>query len=192
MNILLIATGSVATIKLIKLSRQLEASGFQVKIAATARAWWFIIAMLIRRPRHLIYFFHRWQPAVFEFFNYFQLKHGRVEHINLAKWAEAILIAPVSANTLAKIANGITDNFTLCLIRALPAGRKVFLAPAMNTAMWGDPAIVSAVKLIQTESFKKKYFLVLPTVKELFCGDIGVGAMAEIETIITEVKKGLM
>lgn len=62
-----------------------------------------------------------------------------VHHIALRRWADVLLIAPLSANTLAKLAAGLCDNLLTCTVRAWAAGRPLLVAPAMNTAMWEHP-----------------------------------------------------
>ena len=190
-NLLLIVTGSVATIKFIELSKRLEKSGFSVKIATTPSAKWFIINTIFRSPGSIFYFLKRWRPIFLETIDFIILKKGKVKHIALAKWADLILVAPASANTLAKITFGITDNFALSLIRAMPKGKKVLLAPAMNTSMWDDPAIVKSIEAIKEFPFNRKYVIIPPIFKELFCGDKGKGAMAEIEKIVKEAKSAV-
>ena len=115
-----------------------------------------------------------------------------VTHVDLAKWADVLLIAPLSANTLAKLANGLCDNLLTCLFRAwdLRANDKaIILAPAMNTAMWNSPFTKRHLKTISEIASSAKddviagFIVVQPIEKALACGDYGVGAMAEVSTI---------
>jgi len=103
-----------------------------------------------------------------------------VLHIKLAKWCDVCLIAPLTANTLAKIANGICDNLLSSTIRAL-GDTKLVLAPAMNTRMWEN-------KLTQHHfDLAAKYYNITiadPVEKVLADGDEGVGGLADDETII--------
>ena len=92
-----------------------------------------------------------------------------------------MLIAPLDANTLAKISSGICDNLLCCVVRAWDVGRKsLIVAPAMNTFMWQHP--ITSEHLKRIESFG--YIVIQPIEKTLICGDVGLGAMASIDHII--------
>jgi phosphopantothenoylcysteine decarboxylase len=106
-----------------------------------------------------------------------------VLHIELAKWCDAMLIAPLTANTLAKISNGLCDNLLTSTVRAL-GETPLLLAPAMNTRMWENPITAEQI------GTSKKYYnvtVVPPIEKQLADGDSGMGALAEDETIINAV-----
>lgn len=109
---------------------------------------------------------------------------GKVLHVNTAQWADVALVAPASANTLSKIASGSTDSFLLEVVRAVPRGRLVYVAPAMNTEMWYDPAVQRSLNLIRTPEFAAKYRIIDPIEKVLQCGTTGIGAMEEPDRII--------
>ena len=102
-----------------------------------------------------------------------------VLHIELRKWADVLLIAPLSANTLAKLAAGLCDNLLTCIARAWESSRPVVLAPAMNTAMWEHRLTASHM----AELTSAGACVVPPVAKRLACGDTGVGAMAEVHDI---------
>jgi phosphopantothenoylcysteine decarboxylase len=103
-----------------------------------------------------------------------------VLHIRLAKWCDVCLLAPLTANTLAKIANGICDNLLSSTVRAL-GETKLILAPAMNTRMWENK-----ITRAHFELAAKYYNMVMvdPVKKVLADGDEGVGGLADDETII--------
>ncbi|XP_077684647.1 phosphopantothenoylcysteine decarboxylase isoform X3 [Eretmochelys imbricata] len=95
-----------------------------------------------------------------------------------------MLVAPLDANTLAKIANGICDNLLTCVIRAWDMTKPLLFCPAMNTAMWEHPITAQ-----QVEQLKDFGYMEIPcVVKRLVCGDEGRGAMAEVCTIVEKVK----
>jgi phosphopantothenoylcysteine decarboxylase len=96
------------------------------------------------------------------------------------------LIAPLSANTLAKMAHGICDNFLCCIARAWPKEKPVVLAPAMNTEMWIDP--ITDEHFVALRKRFHKLTVVEPESKLLACGDTGVGAMARIECIVEAIE----
>lgn len=104
----------------------------------------------------------------------------RVLHIDLAKWADALVIAPLTANTLAKLANGICDNLLTCIARAWDFNKPFVVAPAMNTLMWNHP--ITAAHINTIESFGIK--VIPPISKTLYCGDEGIGAMENIDKIV--------
>ncbi|KIO23886.1 hypothetical protein M407DRAFT_26680 [Tulasnella calospora MUT 4182] len=99
----------------------------------------------------------------------------------LRRWADVVLIAPCSANTLAKIAGGICDNLVTSLLRALDPSTPTFVFPAMNTMMYNHPLTAIHLKTVQEVI---GYTVVGPIGKNLACGDVGVGAMTEWTDIV--------
>ncbi|EED92441.1 HAL3 halotolerance protein, partial [Thalassiosira pseudonana CCMP1335] len=108
-----------------------------------------------------------------EWQNYTSLQ-DRVLHIQLRNWADLCLIAPLSAHTLAKMANGLCDDLLSCCFRAWDFGKPVILAPAMNTAMWDHPLTRKQLEKVDTVT------IVQPAVKTLACGEVGAGALADL------------
>ncbi|KAJ2781368.1 hypothetical protein GGI15_003234 [Coemansia interrupta] len=102
-----------------------------------------------------------------------------VLHIELRKWADVLVVAPLDANTLAKVANGFCDNLLTCVVRAWDMGRPRVVAPAMNPMMWEHPVTERQLGELKTMGFA----VVDPVEKVLACGDSGMGAMAEPESI---------
>lgn len=113
------------------------------------------------------------------------------------------LVAPLSAHTLAKIANGLCDDLLTCSLRAWDFGRggrpgkPVLLAPAMNTAMWDHPLTRGQLDAVRGfaaagEADGGGVAIVEPAVKRLACGEVGAGALAELDDIICAVKKHLV
>ncbi|XP_037834300.1 phosphopantothenoylcysteine decarboxylase isoform X3 [Kryptolebias marmoratus] len=110
-----------------------------------------------------------------------------VLHIELRRWADLLIVAPLDANTLGKIASGICDNLLTCVVRAWDVSRPLLFCPAMNTAMWQHPITAQ-----QVSSLKEFGYVEIPCiVKKLVCGDEGKGAMAEVSTIVGVVKQYL-
>ena len=140
-------------------------------------------------------------------YGYWKNRGDPVLHIDLAKWADIFLIAPLSANSLAKIANGLCDNLVTCVVRAFfefnynwpmrdrsrDAGQKfLILCPAMNTNMFEHPSTRKQLLSIKYEFSKNsnvKVEIIKPVAKKLMCGVYGTGAMAEVETIVRFVGK---
>ncbi|KAM0787936.1 hypothetical protein ACM66B_006141 [Microbotryomycetes sp. NB124-2] len=106
-------------------------------------------------------------------------------HIELRRWADVVLIAPCSANTLAKIANGMCDNIVTSLLRALPSFVPTLVFPAMNTHMWSHPLTAKQVAVLKDEL---GYEIHGPIPKMLACGDVGIGAMYEWSEIVKLVE----
>lgn len=116
-----------------------------------------------------------------------------VLHIELRKWADVLVVAPCTANTLAKLAGGLADNLLTCVARAweFGAGGRVakpfLLAPAMNTCMWEHPVTAQHLGTLQGWGVQ----VIPPIEKVLACGDKGVGAMAEVDAIVAAIKLAL-
>ncbi|GAA5973369.1 hypothetical protein JCM11641_003096 [Rhodosporidiobolus odoratus] len=104
-----------------------------------------------------------------------------VLHIELRRWADVVLVAPCSANTLAKITHGICDNILTSFLRALPTFVPVYLFPAMNTHMYAHPLTAKQLQMVQEELGYKVFG---PIGKKLACGDMGLGAMYEWSDIV--------
>lgn len=107
-----------------------------------------------------------------------------VLHIELRRWADVMVIAPLSANTLGKIAGGLCDNLLTCVIRAWDYSKPLFVAPAMNTFMWKNPFTERHLMALDEYGIS----LIPPVSKKLACGDYGTGAMAEPSFIYSTVR----
>ena len=131
-----------------------------------------------------------------------------VLHVEFRRWADLLVVAPLDANTLAKFALGLSDNFLTCLFRAWDFARPVILAPAMNTLMWDSPVTRRHLRqlledrgdgrqgddraLDEVDAVFARHapglVLVPPQAKRLACGDVGQGAMAEVVAIAEAVR----
>jgi phosphopantothenoylcysteine decarboxylase len=177
-NILLGLTGSVATMVADKVIRQLQNIG-NVRVVVTEKAEHFLPWMNTDQPVPVYYEADEWQ---------WRKKGDTVEHIDLKDWASALVIAPLSANTLAKMANGICDNLLTSIVRAWGPYKPLIIAPSMNTAMWEHPASRLHIgQLIQW--FECEH--VPPVIKDLACGETGEGAMAHASSIADATHKRL-
>ena len=92
-------------------------------------------------------------------------------------------LAPLDANTLAKLANGLCDNLLTCICRAWDFSKPILFAPAMNTFMWEHPITATHINVIQSWGYEQ----IPPIEKVLMCKDKGLGAMAEPDTIVKKV-----
>ncbi|RDB18098.1 putative thymidylate synthase [Hypsizygus marmoreus] len=102
-------------------------------------------------------------------------------HIELRRWADVVLVAPCSANTLSKIAHGSCDNLATSLMRALAPTTPTYIFPAMNTLMYEHPLTAEHLRIVREVV---RYNVVGPIGKNLACGDVGVGAMTEWRDIV--------
>ncbi|XP_072291930.1 phosphopantothenoylcysteine decarboxylase isoform X2 [Eucyclogobius newberryi] len=136
-NVLVGVTGSVAALKLpLLVSELLQLSGVDVRVVTTEHAKHFY------NPADV-------QVKIYSDSDEWELWTHRsdpVLHIELRRWAHLFIIAPLDANTLAKIANGICDNLLTCVVRAWDMSRPLLFCPAMNTAMWNHPITAEHVK----------------------------------------------
>ncbi|HEV3203720.1 MAG TPA: flavoprotein [Gemmataceae bacterium] len=214
-NILLGVTGSVAAMRTPLLFEGFRKAGYQVKIVATQAALYFFDAAAIdpgrphRNPEILILDADEW-PGRTEGKRY--ERDDPVLHIELRRWADLFLIAPLDANTLAKLANGLADNCLTCVWRAWDPSRPVLLAPAMNTLMWENPLTGRHLRQLAEGALTNNVpshldldgliawinrscpnlRIVPPQNKRLACGDVGLGAMAEVEEIVAAVRNLLI
>jgi phosphopantothenoylcysteine decarboxylase len=187
-NILLGVTGSVAAIRTPLLYEELRRAGHQVKVVATGSALYFFdpVALdpsrLVRNPAVVVLDEDEW-PGRSEGRHW--QREDPVLHIELRRWADVFAIAPLDANTLAKLANGLCDNCLTCVWRAWDPTQPVVLAPAMNTLMWEHPLTERQLRTLQADYPRLR--IVAPQTKRLACGDVGVGAMAEVAEIVAVV-----
>ncbi|MEG2370373.1 MAG: bifunctional phosphopantothenoylcysteine decarboxylase/phosphopantothenate--cysteine ligase CoaBC [Alistipes sp.] len=167
-NILLGITGSIAAYKAAVLCRLLKTAGADVRVVMTPLAKQFITPLTMATLSK--------NPILVEFFN---PENGAWNsHVSLGEWADCYLIAPATANTLAKMAGGIADN--LLLTTYLSARCPVVVAPAMDLDMFAHPATQENLQILQSRGVA----LIEPTAGELASGLTGKGRMAEPDTIV--------
>lgn len=171
--------GSVATIKLLELIQNIKArrEDCEIRIVVTENAVHFLCLDDIRKE----------VDNVYRDKDEWAAWNGRgdpVLHIDLVKWADVFVIAPLDANSLGKISSGICDNLLLCVVRAWDIGKPLLFAPAMNTKMWTHPVTAEQIAKLQGWGYTQ----IPPISKLLMCGDEGVGAMAEVLTIVDVIR----
>jgi phosphopantothenoylcysteine decarboxylase len=210
-RILLGVTGSVAAIRTPLLYQALRDAGHSVRVVATEPSLHFFDPSELAQPvtdeasanlppGALFRDADEWPKKRYE-------RDNLVLHIELRRWAEVFVVAPLDANTLAKLALGLSDNCLTCVFRAWDFTRPVVLAPAMNTLMWESPVTrrhlaqilddrgsglePSKWALSEAPDLFAKYapgiVLVPPQAKRLACGDLGVGAMADVAEIVRRI-----
>ena len=176
-NILLAVTGSISAYKAADITSQLTKLGHQLKVIMTPAATAFITPLTLQVLSK--------QAVLVEVMTEDDPK--QIQHIDLGKEADLFLVAPASANTIAKLAIGLADNMVTSTALALPQGTKKILAPAMNTKMLEHPATQRNLKLLQDYGYQ----IIQPRHATLACGDQGSGALASIETILTTIQESL-
>ncbi|XP_051513088.1 phosphopantothenoylcysteine decarboxylase [Myxocyprinus asiaticus] len=167
-------TGSVAALKAPLLVTQLlEIPGVDVRVVTTDHATHFYDFAEVPVPVYTDK--DEWEM--------WSKRSDPVLHIELRRWADLLVIAPLDANTLGKIASGICDNLLTCVVRAWDTTRPLLFCPAMNTAMWQHPITAQ-----QVATLKGFGYIEIPCIaKKLVCGDEGKGAMAEVSTIVDAI-----
>ena len=171
-NIVIGITGGIAAYKSADLTRRLIEAGADVRVVMTAAATGFVTPMTFQAlSGHPVFFDNNDDSAV-----------SGMKHIELARWADAIIVAPASANTIAKFAHGRADNLltTLCLASE---AIKCF-APAMNRVMWDDLSTQSNCKRLT----EKNWFQFGPASGSQACGEVGEGRMLEVSDILTSLE----
>lgn len=173
-HILIGVGGGIAAYKVCEVVSTLSKAGAEVRVILTEGAQQFVapltFATLARHPAYTDREF--WQPS-----------HARPLHIELGEWAEVFLIAPLTANTLAKLANGLADN--LLTNTVLASACPILLAPAMNTEMWQQQAVQRNWQQVQMDL---RYHSVGPDAGVLACDRVGSGRMAEPIEILAQLQ----
>lgn len=171
-HILLAVTGGIAAYKSAILVRRLREYGCDVRVVMTESAQQFITPLTFQalsgNPVH---------TALLD-----ADAEAGMGHIELARWADLLLVAPASCNTLAKFAHGLADDLLSTLYLANKA--PVWVAPAMNQQMWAATATQRNLQQLQQDGVH----IIMPTAGEQACGDVGVGRMSEPEDIAVQVR----
>lgn len=173
MNIVLGVTGSIAAHKAIDLASRLTQAGHRVNAVLTADAQRFVTSLPFKTLTR--------QAVVTDLYD--EEEGWKPTHIRLADEADLLLIAPATANCLAKLAHGMADDALGCIALALRPEARVVIAPAMNGKMWLHPATRANAAVLESRGVR----WVGPAEGMLSCGYEGVGRMAAIDDILREV-----
>ncbi|KAL8941061.1 MAG: hypothetical protein Q9216_002469 [Gyalolechia sp. 2 TL-2023] len=209
-HLLLAASGSVATIKLPKIVEAFSHhESLSIRIVLTKAADRFLAGQSDEQPA---YEYLRTIPNVDGIFldddEWAEpwARGAEILHIELRRWADLLVVAPLSANSLAKMTTGIADNLLLSIIRAWDtsgvtngtsnAVKRILVAPAMNVAMWLHPITKKQLKVLDEDwgidgSSQGWVEVLQPVAKTLACGDSGNGAMKEWSDIVSVIEKRL-
>lgn len=171
-RILLGITGGVAAYKAAELARLLIQYGMNVQAVMTHSACQFIGPTTLQALTGKLVFIDMWQTN----------DASSMAHINLSREVDAILVAPASADFIAKLASGLADDLlsTLCLARDCP----LMIAPAMNRQMWENPATQRNLIILQKDGVK----ILGPASGEQACGEVGMGRMLEADELAQAVR----
>lgn len=167
-QVVLGVSGGVAAYKSAELVRRLRDAGCEVQVLMTAGAEAFVTPMTFQALSGRAVRTSLFDPAA----------EAAMGHIELARWADQILIAPATADLLARLAGGLADDLLTTLVLASTA--PVSVAPAMNQAMWAHPATQANVATLEDRGVR----LLGPATGEQACGDVGAGRMLETEEIV--------
>lgn len=172
-KMILAVSGGIAAYKAADLCSQLRKAGAQVRVAMTASAVKFVGPLTFETLSN--------NPVYSSIFD--QPKAWEMEHISWAKWGDLMLVAPASANVIARMANGFADDPVTALYLAFP--NQVIIAPAMNTQMLQHPATAHNLQVLQSRGVA----IVEPESGILACGDVGPGRLAQVSSIMEFLRK---
>ena len=177
-TITIAVTGSISAYKAADIISELGKLGHDVTVLMTDAAQQFItpltLQVLSKNPVHTSVMAED-RPEV-------------VNHIDLAKQTELFLVAPATADTIARLAQGRANDIISAVALALPSSVKKMIAPAMNTIMYDNLLTQANIKTLKTIGFKE----IEPRVARLACGDLGKGALATVDDIISAVQANLL
>lgn len=174
-KITLAVSGSISAYKAADLTSQLTKVGHEVTVIMTKAATAFITPLTLQAlSKKLVHtdIMLEENPA-------------SIKHIDVAKETELFLVAPASANTIAKLAHGLADDMLSAVALAIPAGVPKLIAPAMNTNMYLNLATQDNLEKLARYGYQE----IKPREALLACGDFGTGALAELDVILERVKE---
>lgn len=174
-EVVLCVTGGIAAYKAVELSRRFFKAGARVSVAMTPASTEFVSPLTFQSVLHT--------PVAIDMFERRESMH--IEHVSLARRADVIVVAPATANTLAKMAQGMADNIVTTTL--LAARCPVVVAPAMNDGMWVHPATKANMDTLR----RRGVVVVPPAVGLLAEGGIGEGRLAELEDIVGATRQAL-
>ena len=176
MKVLLGVSGSIAAFRAADLIGCLREAGHEVRVVMTDSAARFITPLTLETLSAHPVALELWEPE----------SARQIEHIELARWPDLVLIAPCTANVIGKVANGIADDLLTTILLATPPTTPILLAPAMNTHMWQNPVVQRNVEYLLS---LEKYAIIPPRESLLACGDYGEGALAHPEAVAKAVQQ---
>lgn len=174
-TILLGVSGSISAYKSADITSRLMKLGYAVEVIMTTNSTKFITPLTLQALSK--------QPVHTEVME--EIYPEQINHIELAKKADLFLVAPASANTIGKLANGIADDMLSTVAMALKVEVPKVIAPAMNTYMYQNPIMQRNLDRLKEVGYQE----IEPREALLACGDFGRGALADVDTIIAHVNQ---
>ena len=172
-KVLLIICGGIAAYKSLELIRILRKNNNKIKTVLTKSGKEFVTPLSITSLSN-----EKVYTDIFDYKN-----ESEIDHISLSRWADVILIAPATANTISKISNGLADDLASTLV--LASNKKIFIAPAMNVRMWEHKTNKENIKRLSEFGYR----FIGPEIGDMACGEYGEGKMSEPEKIFDSLDK---
>lgn len=182
MRVIVGVSGGIAAYKAAELVRSLQRLALEVRVVMTEAAAQFVQPLTFAALTGHKVTVGRWDNSAVASASH---DESNIEHIGDAQWADALVVAPATANILAKFAHGIADDFLSTLYLAVTA--PVLVAPAMNTNMWNHPATQANLEILR----QRGVHVIEPGTGPLACGTVGAGRMAEPDAIADVVLNAL-
>ena len=171
-KILLVICGGISAYKSLEIIRGLKKSNVQVKTILTKSAKEFVTPLSISSLS---------QEKVYD--DIFSVENeSEMDHISLSRWADLILVAPITANTISKLSSGSSDDLASTVI--LASDKEIYLAPAMNVRMWEHPSTKENINKLKNFGYK----IIGPEIGDMACGEFGKGKMTEPNEIIKKIE----
>ena len=170
-KVLLIICGGISAYKSLETIRLLKKSGMKIKTILTKSAKEFVTPLSVTTLS---------QGKVYS--ELFSVENeSEMSHISLSRWADVIVIAPATSNTISKLAQGTTDDLASAVV--LASDKNIYLAPAMNVRMWEHETTKSNLKKLRNYGYK----LIGPEIGDMACGEYGKGKMSDPKKIVEEL-----
>ena len=170
-KVLLIICGGISAYKSLETIRLLKKNGVEIKTILTTSAKEFVTPLSVATLS---------QGKVYS--ELFSVENeSEMNHISLSRWADVIVIAPATSNTISKLAQGTTDDLASTVV--LASDKNVYLAPAMNVRMWEHETTKSNLKKLRNYGYK----LIGPEIGDMACGEYGKGKMSDPKKIVEEL-----
>tara|TARA_B100000029_G_scaffold172968_1_gene169416 strand:+ start:754 stop:1953 length:1200 start_codon:yes stop_codon:yes gene_type:complete len=171
-KILLVICGGISAYKSLEVIRNLKKRNAQIKTILTKSAKEFVTPLSITSLS---------QEKVYD--DIFNIENeSEMDHISLSRWADLIVVAPITANTISKLSSGSSDDLASSVI--LASDKEVYLVPAMNIRMWKHPATKDNLLKLKNYGYK----IIGPEIGDMACGEFGKGKMTEPKEIIKEIE----
>ena len=174
-KILFVICGGISAYKSLETIRLFKKNNFQIRTILTKSAKEFVTPLSIASLS---------QGKVYD--DLFNIENeAEMDHIALSRWADVIIIAPVTANTISKLSQGSSEDLASTVV--LASNKQIFLAPAMNVRMWEHQSLQKNLKILKDYGYK----IIGPVIGEMACGEYGEGKMSDPSDIYNEIKSFL-